>query len=145
MREQYRARGWALGDPDRIAQCKREGLYTRIVQEQESGEGCHVKVRPRRSWTCTHMMSSNRMTGACDVSSKISLGGVECVRDSYVASSAPCTQPAAGMPLRIRACCPTSTDAPLAFSPPPPFVHHVVAVVAVMSGARASIHRATWR
>mmetsp|Transcript_4747 Transcript_4747/g.15669 ORF Transcript_4747/g.15669 Transcript_4747/m.15669 type:complete len:388 (+) Transcript_4747:124-1287(+) len=43
VREAYRTKGWALGNPDRIAQCKREGVFNRIVEEQEQGEGCNVE------------------------------------------------------------------------------------------------------
>ncbi|GJW22481.1 endoplasmic reticulum-Golgi intermediate compartment protein 3-like protein [Tanacetum coccineum] len=40
VREAYRAKGWALSDPDSIDQCKREGFLQSI--KDEAGEGCNI-------------------------------------------------------------------------------------------------------
>ncbi|CAM6024860.1 unnamed protein product [Sphagnum balticum] len=40
VREAYRQKGWAIGDPEIIDQCKREGHLQKI--KEEDGEGCNV-------------------------------------------------------------------------------------------------------
>jgi hypothetical protein len=40
VREAYRQKGWAIGDPEIIDQCKREGFLQKI--KEEDGEGCNV-------------------------------------------------------------------------------------------------------
>ncbi|XP_022941102.1 endoplasmic reticulum-Golgi intermediate compartment protein 3-like [Cucurbita moschata] len=40
VREAYRSKGWALSHPDLIDQCKREGFFKRVKNEE--GEGCNI-------------------------------------------------------------------------------------------------------
>ncbi|CAM6082878.1 unnamed protein product [Calypogeia fissa] len=40
VREAYRRKGWALTNPDRVDQCKREGFLQKIKEEE--GEGCQI-------------------------------------------------------------------------------------------------------
>ncbi|KAF6154060.1 hypothetical protein GIB67_018982 [Kingdonia uniflora] len=40
VREAYRKKGWALSNPDFIDQCKREGFFQKI--KEEDGEGCNI-------------------------------------------------------------------------------------------------------
>ncbi|XP_022136391.1 endoplasmic reticulum-Golgi intermediate compartment protein 3-like [Momordica charantia] len=40
VREAYRKKGWALSHPDLIDQCKREGFFQRVKNEE--GEGCNI-------------------------------------------------------------------------------------------------------
>ncbi|PKA57945.1 Protein disulfide-isomerase 5-4 [Apostasia shenzhenica] len=40
VREAYRRRGWVISNPDLIDQCKREGYFQKIQEEQ--GEGCNI-------------------------------------------------------------------------------------------------------
>ncbi|KAI3920012.1 hypothetical protein MKW98_001268 [Papaver atlanticum] len=40
VREAYRKKGWGLGNPELIDQCKREGFFQQIKDEE--GEGCNI-------------------------------------------------------------------------------------------------------
>ncbi|KAF6146446.1 hypothetical protein GIB67_037746 [Kingdonia uniflora] len=40
VRQPYRKKGWALSNPDFIDQCKREGFFQKI--KEEDGEGCNI-------------------------------------------------------------------------------------------------------
>ncbi|CAK9325471.1 unnamed protein product [Citrullus colocynthis] len=40
VREAYRRKGWALAHPDLIDQCKQEGFFQRVKNEE--GEGCNI-------------------------------------------------------------------------------------------------------